>query len=207
MKLSSIILAAAFLGVIFPLGARWLDPLDRLIDGDPRMVRTVILDGGHRIIISSNETARVESRELTQLKTRLAQAGRRIREGTSALRRIESSEGELQRRMKELKRRERDAQALMADEQVIAALHRSEAALLDNLEAVARENRAFQGFLERLKNEQASLKVKIALWDVTEERMRMEKFLHGEAKGPVDDLSRALKQRSLKKPLHGTIAY
>jgi hypothetical protein len=59
-----------------------------------------------------------------------------------------------------------------------------------------------------LKNEQASLKVKIELHRVFEERTRTERFLAGgKAWGPLDGLAREADRRASTKDGSGGIVY
>ena len=135
------------------------------------------------------------SAELRALKARQSEIGTRIRDVENTLRKIQASEGTLKRRIAEMKRRGRHAVGLSGGEEVISALQASECALMDHIDALARERGAFEGFLEQLKNEQASLKVEIDLYQVSEERSRTEKFLTGSERGPLDDLSLEVRRR------------
>ena len=186
MKISSVILATVFLGLITHVGPRCLDPIHGSLD---RTIGARTHHGRDRYRITMTRRTGKMSPELEALKARQSEIGTRIRDVENALRKIQASEGTLKRRVDALKRRGRQAAGFSGGEEVIRALEASKCALNDHMDALARERGAFEGFLEQLKNEQASLKVEVDLFQVSEERARTEKFLTGSEGGPLDDLS------------------
>jgi chromosome segregation ATPase len=205
MKISSVILATVFLGLATHMGPRCLESIQNRCD---RAGRVTIRYGRDRIHTVTDRRTDIPSPELKALRARQSEIGTRIREVESALRKIKSSEGTLTRRLEELERRGRQVKGLRAGEEVIAAVHASKTALMDHIDLLIQERGAFEGFLEQLKNEQASLKVKIELYEVSQERARTERFLTGNGRGPLDDLNlEARRQRNASQDGHGGIVY
>jgi chromosome segregation ATPase len=190
MKISTVILSVVFLGAIGRLGPDALRSLEELDRGRPARIETQIRYAG--IFDSGPEV----SIGLNRLKEREAEVTRGIREVESALRKIESSERYLERRVAELEKARR-CRSQRADL----------SAILEQVRLLEQEKNDYLAFLDRLTNEQATLKVKIDLWTVSSKKDRMRAFIGAGEKGPIEGLSEEAKRRDLRYAARGGIPY
>jgi len=170
MKVSSILLAALFTGLVGHLGDEGVLDRHRVKHGGIRY------DAGKK-----------ECEELKQLKAREAEVRQRIREVENGIRKIESSERYISSRLGKLERQicssdRRKRRGVLESMEVNAAEYERQ------LDVLEEEKYVFIGYLERLGGELATLKVKIDLFDLAESRVHVEDLLGGEERSPVEEL-------------------
>lgn len=192
MKLSIVILSAAFLGIISYLG--------------PEAGRSMHNDHGSWKHVGewnkdstdfSLSSSRTDDPTLRELRSLESGVQKRIRDVESALHKIASSQAFLKRRLETLSRECSDIWHTPCRGREKGMLQSGEEALLQQFKALEEERVAFSELLERLKCEQTSLKVKIDLWGVKAKRAMVEEFLgDDEDCGPLNGLRDDVKYSS-----------
>lgn len=182
MKISSILLAALFTGLVGQIG-----PLTSL-------------DEVHRQRVSPNidygrsPRSKADTEALKALKNRESEVRDRIRDVDSALRKIESSERYLESRLNHLERQIHSKRRCTGNK-VLASMEESAVDFERQLDVLEEEKIVFLGYLERLNGELASVKVKIDLFDLAKSRVEVEDLLGGGKRSPVDDLRHMIPER------------
>jgi hypothetical protein len=206
MKISTAFLAAVLLGLATHLGLRGASSCN---DEHATLVRDLRIGAVESLRLSLDSRPLSTPSDLKAyhaLREREALVRKRIQEVESSLRKIENNERVLKRRLEEIDRERRRRSPALCDEEVSAMVRASEETLFKQFEALKEERAVFVGFLERFKNEQASLKVKIDLFEVTAKRSAMEAHF-GEKSGPLDGLAEEARQRMRSKSKGFSIAY
>lgn len=192
MKLSIVILSAAFLGVISYLGPE----AGRSMHDHHGSWKHIGERNGDSTDFSFSST-RTDDPTLRELRALESGVEKRIRDVESALRKIASSQAFLKRRLEALSKECSDIWHSPCRGREKGMLQSSEEALLQQFKALEEERVAFSELLERLKSEQTSLKVKIDLWGVKAKRAMVEEFLGDDVdRGPLDGLREDVKYRS-----------
>lgn len=190
MKFSTVVLSAAFLGLVGYMGSTALDPRHPERSFKGIFHKAGMSTGhGHR----HDPFSGIDTKALQQLKEKEAAIIRQIREAESSLRQLESSEKLLKRRLHEL---ERESRIIGDTPAGLQAIRTSELSLHRYMKALEDERDALQGVLEQLKSEQATCKVKINLWGVKVKREMMEKIITRDGRGPLDDLKDEVDRRA-----------
>ncbi|MHC4942668.1 MAG: hypothetical protein ACYTG7_06555 [Planctomycetota bacterium] len=190
MKISTILLATIFIGVICRLGSEaGLPPHDSHRSGS-----------GYDMYQRSHSGIsydRIDSSALQELRKREAEGKReaevkkQIREVEKAIGKISENERYLEGRMNSVRRtvskHRRSGNTLYQES--LAAARTSEKMILEQLETLEEEKELFVNLLERCKCEAATLKVKIDLFGISAKRWAWDTFGDDGEKGPLDELS------------------
>jgi chromosome segregation ATPase len=181
MKVSTILLAAIFTGLVGQIGP--LTSIDEVHRAGPG------IDYGKR-----SHRSKADSEALKTLQNREAEIKERIRDVESAIRKISSSERYLEGRLNHLERQIHIA-GRGSGNKMLASMEVSAADFERELDVLEEEKVVFLGYLERLNGELASVKVKIDLFDLARSRVAVEDLLGKEAHSPVEDLQRMIPER------------
>ncbi|MFH2000615.1 MAG: hypothetical protein ABIK28_13105 [Planctomycetota bacterium] len=189
MKVSTILLTMLFTSAVFLMGMRPPHhgrsvPFDSREDGDRTTIKRSHFQGQTQ---SSSDSA-----QLKQLKAREAKLRDQIREVENVLQKIETSKQYLMERMIEWKRDDRFEQVgdPTMEKALLAVAGESQEMLMRQLKELEADEVQFMGFLEQCRSEQATLKVKVDLYDLSAKRDDLEKFFsQGEKASPIEKIN------------------